>query len=171
MEGCRTTYRDCGGTLRSAVMSLFARCPWYIAGPLLGLLIVGLRAAVNKPFGAMGGFIEVSEKAFTPVKWGLPTFILVGIIAGGSAYALLVGRFVLETHYAFVWPMPASLQPVALIAAGGAMGYGARVAGGCTSGHGLCGMSLGSSASLVATMTFFATAVALTNVLIWLVGR
>jgi hypothetical protein len=29
-----------------------ARCPCYIAGPLLGLLIVALRAAVNRPLGS-----------------------------------------------------------------------------------------------------------------------
>jgi uncharacterized membrane protein YedE/YeeE len=152
-------------------MSLLARCPSYVAGPLLGLLIVGLRAAVNKPFGAMGGFIELSEKTFTPGKWGLPAFILLGLVAGGSAYALLVGRFALDTHYSFVWPVPPSLQPIVVVAAGVAMGFGARLAGGCTSGHGLCGISLGSTASIVATMTFFGTAVMLTNVLVWLVGR
>jgi len=152
-------------------MSLLARCPWYVAGPLLGLLIVGLRAAMNKPFGAMGGFIELSERVLTPAKWGLPAFMLLGVIVGGGAYALLVGRFSLETHYVFVWPVPASFQPMALLAAGFAMGLGGRMAGGCTSGHGLCGMSLGSPASVVATLTFFATAVALTNALAWLVAR
>jgi uncharacterized membrane protein YedE/YeeE len=152
-------------------MSLFARCPWYVAGPLLGLLIVGLRAAMNKPFGAMGGFIELSERPFTPAKWGLPACILLGLVAGGAVYALLVGRFALDMHYPFVWPVAASLQPIVLVAAGAAMGFGARLAGGCTSGHGLCGVSLGSPASLVATMTFFATAVALTNALVWLVSR
>ena len=28
---------------------LFDRCPWYVAGPVLGLVIVGLRATLNKP--------------------------------------------------------------------------------------------------------------------------
>ena len=36
------------------------RCPWYVAGPLFGLLIVGLRAALNKPFGALGGYIDLA---------------------------------------------------------------------------------------------------------------
>ena len=40
-----------------------SRCPWYIAGPLLGLLIVGLRAAVNKPLGALGGYIDIVDGA------------------------------------------------------------------------------------------------------------
>jgi uncharacterized protein len=45
-----------------------------------------------------------------------------------------------------------------LVGAGGLMGAGARVAGGCTSGHGICGTAQGSPASFVATGTFIATA-------------
>jgi hypothetical protein len=40
---------------------LLDRCPWYIAGPVLGLVIIGLRATVNRPVGALGGFIDVAE--------------------------------------------------------------------------------------------------------------
>jgi len=50
------------------------------------------------------------------------------------------------------------------------MGVGARTAGGCTSGHGLTGVSLASPASLVATLTFFATAVALAHVFARMIG-
>ena len=39
------------------------RCPWYIAGPLLGVLIIGLRMAVNKPLGALGGYIDLADQA------------------------------------------------------------------------------------------------------------
>ena len=62
------------------------------------------------------------------------------------------------------------LQFGILIAAGLAMGVGARTAGGCTSGNGLTGMSLGSPDSIVAAMTFFGTAVALAHVWAWLTG-
>jgi len=151
-------------------MNLLARCPWYVAGPIIGLLLVGLRAALNKPFGAMGGYIELSEKTLTPPRWTLPAYILIGIVLGGSAYALLTGHFAVSARYPFVWPLPAPLQPVALVAAGAVMGFGARLGGGCTSGHGLCGTSLGSRASIVATLTFFATAVLLTNALAWVGG-
>jgi uncharacterized membrane protein YedE/YeeE len=48
------------------------------------------------------------------------------------------------------------------------MGFGARWAGGCTSGHGLTGMSLGSPASIAASMTLFATAVLLAHLFSWL---
>jgi uncharacterized protein len=43
-----------------------------------------------------------------------------------------------------------------LIAAGLLVGIGTRFAGGCTSGHGVCGLSRLSPRSLVATLTFMA---------------
>ena len=54
---------------------------------------------------------------------------------------------------------------VPLLAGGGtALGYGARWAEGCTSGHGLSGCAADSPDSLTATATFFAVAVAVTFV-------
>jgi uncharacterized membrane protein YedE/YeeE len=50
------------------------------------------------------------------------------------------------------------------------MGYGVRTAGGCTSGHGICGTSLGSAASWVSTAVFMATAVVVTNLLAMTLG-
>ncbi|MCY1216030.1 hypothetical protein D9M72_278920 [compost metagenome] len=43
-----------------------------------------------------------------------------------------------------------------VLAAGLLVGIGTRYAGGCTSGHGVCGLSRGSVRSLVATLTFMA---------------
>jgi hypothetical protein len=40
------------------------------------------------------------------------------------------------------------------------VGFGTRIGGGCTSGHGVCGISRWSRASLVATATFMATGAA-----------
>jgi hypothetical protein len=43
-------------------MELFAlRCPWHVAGPIIGLLIVGLLWAINKPLGALGGYIDTGS--------------------------------------------------------------------------------------------------------------
>ena len=51
--------------------------------------------------------------------------------------------------------------PLWLVAVSGVIvGVGTRVSNGCTSGHGLCGMSRLSKRSIVATMVFFATGVA-----------
>jgi uncharacterized membrane protein YedE/YeeE len=46
-----------------------------------------------------------------------------------------------------------------LIAAGLLVGVGTRVGSGCTSGHGVCGLSRGSVRSLAATLTFMGTGI------------
>jgi uncharacterized membrane protein YedE/YeeE len=149
------------------------RCPWYIAGALLGLLIVGLRAVLNKPFGALGGYVELAESARQPRQLGFRAFLLIGLVVGGALYAAVAG----SPSVAFVYESRASVlsavslaQLASLCAAGVVMGFGARTAGGCTSGHGLSGMSLGSPASIVSSMTFFATAVALAHASLWFGG-
>ena len=55
-----------------------------------------------------------------------------------------------------------------LAGAGVLIGFGAKAAGGCTSGNGLVGCSAGSPCSLVATATFFGTAIVGSFVLRWL---
>ncbi len=53
----------------------------------------------------------------------------------------------------------ASVVTLPLVAAAGFLvGIGTRTGGGCTSGHGVCGLSRGSARSLAATMTFMAVA-------------
>jgi uncharacterized membrane protein YedE/YeeE len=143
--------------------------PWYLAGPLLGLLIVALRAAVNKPFGVLGGYIDLVEHTSQPQRLGISTFLLLGVVLGGALYAALFGVFSPSLTYTggSVLPSGAILPFMVLLLAGVGMGVGARTAGGCTSGHGLTGMALGSPASIVATITFFATGVALAHLLSW----
>jgi uncharacterized protein len=149
------------------------RCPWYVAGPLFGLLIVGLRAVLNKPFGALGGYIDLAtSRAGTAARPGFRVPLLIGIVLGGALYSITLGNF--SPSLAYVGGgLPAlghSGGLGLLVLAGAVMGFGARTAGGCTSGHGMCGMSLGSPASIVAAMTFFGTAVLLARVLYFIGG-
>src|SRR5882762_8384153 len=123
---------------------LLDRCPWYIAGPLLGVVIIGLRVLVNNPLGALGGYIDVTEHVTRPSRLGFSAFLLVGIVIGGTLFTLATGNSWSSPSYNGLLPSDPVLQFGALLAAGVAMGVGARTAGGCTSGHGLTGMSLGS---------------------------
>lgn len=145
--------------------------PWYIAGPLLGLVIVALRATINKPFGVSGGYSDLVEHAARPHRLGLGAFVLMGIIVGGAVFANTLGSvsptFTYEAGGLLRSNTP--MQAAVLLLAGVAMGFGARTAGGCTSGHGLTGMSLCSPASIVATITFFAVAVGIAHLLAWMV--
>ncbi len=77
---------------------------------------------------------------------------------GAFALGLLVGGFVLAAWF------PAKFTPVPghgvgrLVLAGLLVGVGTRLGGGCTSGHGVCGLSRLSKRSLVATATFMGVA-------------
>jgi uncharacterized membrane protein YedE/YeeE len=150
---------------------LIERCPWYVAGPLIGLCIVALRAMVNRPFGALGGYIDLVSGGWHPRQWSLAVFTLLGIVAGGVLFAVVSPSSSPSlTQPSAAWAATWPLQLAGLLGAGILMGFGARRAGGCTSGHGLTGMSLGSPASLAAAATFFATALALAQLWAWLIG-
>ncbi len=94
---------------------------------------------------------------------------LVSLFAGGLVAALVTG-----THQV-TWGLRSaelsalggnSLGQLALLLAGGAfVGFGTRMAGGCTSGHGLCGVSRFQPGSLVTTAAFFGTGVAISFLL------
>jgi uncharacterized membrane protein YedE/YeeE len=146
-------------------------CPWYIAGPLFGLLIVGLRVATNRPFGALGGYVELAERTRSGSAIGFRVYLLVGLVIGGTLFAATLGGFSPTLAYVGLpWQLDGAAAVVVLLGAGAVMGFGARTAGGCTSGHGMCGMSVGSPASIAASMTFFGTAVLLSHVLAWVGG-
>jgi uncharacterized protein len=101
--------------------------------------------------------------------------IFAGILPGGSSdrdersqrAAFLLGM--IATGFAMKLAAPSVFGPdpgvhgrdLAVMAGAGVLvGIGTRVSGGCTSGHGVCGLSRGSARSLVATVTFMAVAMA-----------
>jgi uncharacterized membrane protein YedE/YeeE len=60
------------------------------------------------------------------------------------------------------WPLPIPRIPagwLVIVAAGMLVGFGARLGGGCTSGHGVCGIARLSPRSIVATCIFMAAAI------------
>jgi uncharacterized protein len=141
------------------------RPPWFVAGPLIGLLIVAALAIANRPFGALGGYISLARMQ-GPTDYGWRRSMLVGIVLGGFLSALVAGALQLDFRYGGLQRALGGnswLTGLALLGGGLLMGVGATTAGGCTSGHGMCGNSYGSPASFVSTATFMATAVALTQ--------
>lgn len=76
----------------------------------------------------------------------------------------------------WVWLGPAQALhtgvPLWQLGVGGLLvGFGARLGNGCTSGHGICGLSSLQMPSLVAVLTFMATGFLTANVVLWLGGR
>ena len=141
--------------------------PWWIAGPAIGLVIVALLALANKRFGVVGGVTDLvlgSEEGRGLQSWR--TLLVLGIVLGAAAYAVLAGAP--DAGSAYSWldtHLSLAGQAALLFGAGFLIGVGARTAGGCTSGHGLTGSALASPASIVSIMTIMATAIGTTFVL------
>jgi uncharacterized membrane protein YedE/YeeE len=137
-----------------------------VIGALLGLTVVGVLATLNERMGALGGYSAVFERATgRTAALGWKAWFLLGIFLGALAFRALAGDTTgdgygwLTRTFTGDWEWIAG---VLLLAGGVLIGYGAQSAGGCTSGNGICGTSLGSPASFVATATFLAVAIGVT---------
>jgi len=127
-------------------------------------------AATLAEFGEMG--LSTDEVApaetGTPAKaqtipWTAHLIFLSCMFLGGFLATWFAGNFHLHFELSALHTRFAGGQWqswVALLFGGMMVGFGTQMAGGCTSGHGLSGCSRLAAASLVATMSFFATAVA-----------
>ena len=140
---------------------LLERPPWFVVGPLIGLCVIALLALVNRRLGVLGGFSAVVERATGRTDTlGWRGAFLLGVIGGGLAFAILAGSFGQGGGYGWLSrSVDGALVGPILLGAGILIGFGAKTAGGCTSGNGLSGTSLGSPASFVAFASFMATAI------------
>lgn len=143
--------------------------PWYLAGPALGLCVIACRALFNGRLGVTGGYSEIVSRARAG-RGGLDWrgWCVIGVLLGGTVFALVAGG---PDFTGYGW-LTATLHGVGRIAivpillvAGVLIGYGAKLAGGCTSGNGLSGNALLSPGSLAATATFFGTAIAVSFII------
>ncbi|WP_033921981.1 YeeE/YedE family protein [Sphingomonas sp. 37zxx] len=118
---------------------------------LIGGLMIGTAAAIM--LLGTGRIAGVSGMAARAIGLGggtpraLAIAFVVGLPIGAALVALLIGP--IESRF------PMSLATLAV--AGLVVGIGTRLGSGCTSGHGVCGMSRLSKRSIVATITFMAT--------------
>lgn len=127
-------------------MNDFTPIPALVGGALIGLaasLFLLTHGRVAGISGLLGGVLRRGGEARR-----VRVAFLLGLLAGGVGLRVLAPN-VFESAWA------ASL-PVALVA-GIVVGFGTQLGNGCTSGHGVCGISRFSVRSLVATGTFMAT--------------
>ena len=121
-----------------------------LGGALIGLSAVLLMWATGRIAGVSG----IAARLFPPYEdrefAGRLAFVA-GLIAAPVLVRLVTGSLPTQTI--------AATMPV-LIVAGLLTGFGAVWGNGCTSGHGVCGLSRLSPRSLVATLVFMATAMA-----------
>ena len=146
--------------------ALLERPGWYVLGPLIGLVVLGLLVTINERFGVLGGYSNVVERVTrrSPV-FGWRGWLLVGVLLGSLVFRLLAGS---DTFHGYGWLTRTFSDPVTallLVAGGVLIGFGAKTAGGCTSGNGLGGCSAGSTSAFTATATFMGTAIVMSFVL------
>ena len=118
-----------------------------LGGALIGAasaLLLVLNGRIAGISGIVGGLVDGHARGDRPWR----AWFLAGLVLGGLALAWLDPGAITAS--------PASL-PV-LVVAGLLVGLGTRVGSGCTSGHGICGISRLSARSIVATLTFMGTA-------------
>ncbi len=147
--------------------ALLDRPAWYVLGPLIGLVVVGLLATINERFGVLGGYSNVVERlSGRSPTLGWKGWLLIGVLGGGLLFGVLAGGSTVADGYGWLTDTFTGagqvLVGVLLIVAGALIGFGAKMAGGCTSGNGIGGCSAGSTSSFAATATFMATAIVTT---------
>ena len=136
--------------------------PWASlgGGALIGLaavLLMGLHGRILGATGILGGLFRFND----PADWSLRAAIVAGMAAGPLVWLILAGE------------MPRIDLPVpnlAVVLGGLIVGVGVSYGGGCTSGHGVCGIARLSRRSLVATASFMVTAIATVFVIRHLLG-
>jgi len=121
--------------------ALLGGCLIGIASALL-MMLTGRIAGIS---GILGGVLSMAagDKA-----WRLA--FLAGLV-GAPMVMSLMGHPILEPQMPTNWFL--------LAASGLLVGFGTRLGGGCTSGHGVCGMARLSRRSIVATIVFMASAI------------
>lgn len=129
---------------------------------LVGGLLIGLSASIlilssGKIAGISGivaGLMQFKNTSKEHYIWRI--LFITGLVISSYLYSLLM-------------PLPAteiSASYSTLMIAGLLVGFGTRMGSGCTSGHGICGLSRLSLRSLIATISFMLSGFIVTYVLV-----
>lgn len=122
-----------------------------ILSAALGGVIIGLAAGLLLlTHKRVAGISGIASGLLLPwnAESGWRLWFVLGLIASAPLYRITVGEIVVKLD-----------APLAVLAVAGVLvGYGSRLGGGCTSGHGVCGIARLSMRSIVATLMFMLTA-------------
>ena len=116
-----------------------------LGGALIGFAAVLLLVANGRIAGISSIIGGLLTRPTTDIGWRIA--FVCGLGLGACSYRLIAGEW-FAVDSAATWPV--------MLIAGLFVGFGTRMGGGCTSGHGVCGLSRLSPRSLAATLTFMA---------------
>jgi uncharacterized membrane protein YedE/YeeE len=150
---------------------------WALAGAGIGLITLTLLFVGNRRLGVSTGFENIcalvvhtpyfTRKSVTGShSWRLP--LLAGLLFGGVLSAILAGGW--ETTWG-LGRFDAQIgwnnggKVLWMFGGGLLIGFGTRLAGGCTSGHGIFGMSNLELPSIVSTVSFMVAGIVTTNLI------
>jgi uncharacterized membrane protein YedE/YeeE len=130
------------------------------SGVVLLFVMTGLVGGMSTVFSSTWSFVMqrpfFQQTRFTGSRnWRL--VYALGLILGAGAWWLAYGNGSAQGTSVPIWQ---------LVAGGFLVGYGARLGNGCTSGHGICGLGSLQLPSLLAVLTFMATAFLTANIVV-----
>jgi uncharacterized membrane protein YedE/YeeE len=142
---------------------------WYIAGPLIGLIVPILLILKEKQFGISSSYRFLGSKIFKKINYfnydsksdiwqfqfsiGL---ILAGIIIPQILDVEVINSLEANTSYGLIFEKIYSSKNILFFFIGGIfVGFGSRYANGCTAGHCIMGISQFSVSSIISTVCFF----------------
>ncbi len=169
--------------------------PWYITGPLIGLMVPALLLLGNKSFGLSSSLRHICAMC-SPIKvdffeydwkkeiWNI--VLVAGILVGGWIAAMYLNPTAtiseatltdmkalgiadtsgINPQELFNWNALFTIKGFVLVVVGGFLvGFGTRYANGCTSGHAIMGLSILNWASLIAVIGFFVGGLVMTHLI------
>jgi uncharacterized membrane protein YedE/YeeE len=150
---------------------------WAIGGGLIGTIVLALLYLTNRRLGVSTGFENACslvsdlpyfrrEQLQGPGRWRLP--FLAGLFFGGVLSAGLSGAWQpiwdLGMFDTAIGGGPA-MKTAWMFAGGLFIGFGTRLAGGCTSGHGIFGIANFEKSGWTATISFMAAGIVTTHLI------
>ena len=129
-------------------MANFTPVASLIGGVLIGLASVWLLAANGRIAGISGILHGLFAQPPGDRSWRV--LFITGLVAAGFAWHAFVAPAPVREGFGLGWAAAAGLL----------VGFGTRIGGGCTSGHGVCGLGRFSLRSLVAVMVFMGAGMA-----------
>lgn len=173
------------------ILELLTQAIWspYIAGAGIGILVCLALLLSNRAIGCSSGYVKAGgliEKSISParverqeyyreivpeVDWAF--MLIPGIVIGAFIASMLSGQFqfiIVPATWSATFGNTPVLRIIVAILGGALLGFGARWAGGCTSGHGISGSIQLSLASIISATCFFAGGIAMAMFLFYVIG-